>query len=153
MLRARPWLAELPFVAAPHGPNWLSWLEGAVEALSGTGLSPCDTFEMVNVIDSYVRGGTDTAVSQARARACGTSNEDWGAAIAADLGRAISDPRFPTLSALLTSGPGGPTRTLDECFDFGLQRVLDGIQLYVDARGEPSTRRPKASRPGRRASP
>ena len=27
MLIARPWLAELPFVAAPHGPNWLSWHE------------------------------------------------------------------------------------------------------------------------------
>ena len=39
MLCARPWLAELPFVAAPHGPNWLSWLEAVLDALAGTGLS------------------------------------------------------------------------------------------------------------------
>ena len=31
MLIARPWLAELPFVAAPHGPNPLSWLEALAE--------------------------------------------------------------------------------------------------------------------------
>ncbi|MBP6775288.1 MAG: TetR/AcrR family transcriptional regulator, partial [Gemmatimonadaceae bacterium] len=33
MLCARPWLAELPFVAAPHGPNWLRWLEALLAPL------------------------------------------------------------------------------------------------------------------------
>ena len=37
MLCSRPWLAELPFVAAPHGPNWLSWLEALTEPLSRHG--------------------------------------------------------------------------------------------------------------------
>jgi AcrR family transcriptional regulator len=134
MLTARPWLAELPFVAAPHGPNWLSWVDAAVEALSRTGLSAADMFEMVTVIVGYVREASATAVSRARARAGGTSDEEWGAAIAADLGRAVGDPRFPALSAALTSGSGGPARTLEEGFDFGLQRVLDGIQVYVDSR-------------------
>src|SRR5690349_3227135 len=38
-LCARPWLAELPFVAAPHGPNWLSWLEGIASPLKRAGFS------------------------------------------------------------------------------------------------------------------
>jgi AcrR family transcriptional regulator len=152
MLTARPWLADLPFVAAPHGPNWLSWVDAAVGALSGAGLNAADMFEMVNVIVGYVREASDTAVSRARARARGTSDEEWGAAIAADLRRAVGDLRFPALSAVLTSGSGGPVRTLDESFDFGLQRVLDGIQVYVDSRKAPSARRPKAARARRRAS-
>jgi AcrR family transcriptional regulator len=131
MLCARPWLGELPFVAAPHGPNWLSWLEAVIDALSSTGLSAADMGQMLSVIDGYTRGASDTAISLARARARGTSEEEWAAAVGADLGRAIGDPRFPKFAALLTAPSDGRPRTLDESFDFGLQRVLDGIELYI----------------------
>jgi hypothetical protein len=83
------------------------------------------------MIDGYTRGASDTAVSLARARARGTSDQEWAAAVGADLGRAIGDPRFPTFAALLTSPSDGRPRTMDESFEFGLARVLDGIELYV----------------------
>lgn len=133
MLCARPWLAELPFVAAPHGPNWLSWLEAAIKPLSTTGLNAADLGEILSIIDGFTRGASDTAVSLARARARGTSVEQWAAAVGADLGRAIGDPRFPTFAALLTAPSIGRPRAMDESFDFGLQRVLDGIELYINA--------------------
>ncbi len=133
MLCARPWLAELPFVAAPHGPNWLRWLEALLDALAQTGLRAADLGEMLSVIDGYTRGASDTAISLASARARGTSDEAWAAAVGADLGRAIGDQRFPTFSALLTSPSTGQPRTADKSFDFGLTRVLDGIALYVEA--------------------
>jgi len=131
MLCARPWLAELPFVAAPHGPNWLSWLEAVVDALSRTGLSAADTGQMLSIIDGYTRGASDTAVSLARARARGTSDAEWTAAVGADLGRAIGDARFPAFAALITAPSDGNPRTMEASFDFGLQRVLDGIERYV----------------------
>ena len=156
VLVARPWLAELPFVAAPHGPNFLIWLEGAVDALSGTGLGANDLFDMLHVLDGYVRGGSDTSISLAKARSRGMSDEEWGASIAADLARAIGDPRFPVLSALLTAqgqvrsaaltSGGELMDALDEGFDRGLQRVLDGIQSYMDARETKTLRGTKASR-------
>jgi hypothetical protein len=133
MLIARPWLAELPFVAAPHGPNWLSWLEALTEPLATTGLSAPDMGEMIGVIDGFTRGASDTAISLARARARGTSEKEWAAAVGADLGRAIGDPRFPTFAALLTAPSNGQPRTMVESFDFGLQRVLDGIELYISS--------------------
>lgn len=131
MLCARPWLAELPFVAAPHGPNWLLWLEALLEALADTGLRPQDLAEMLSVVDGFTRGASDTAVSLARARARGTSTEAWAAAVGADLGRAIGDPRFPRWAALLTAPAEDAARTLDQSFDFCLERVLDGIEVYV----------------------
>jgi AcrR family transcriptional regulator len=131
MLCARPWLAELPFVAAPHGPNWLLWLEAVTEPLSRTGLSAADLGEMISIIDGYTRGASDTAISLARARARGTSSAEWAAAVGADLGRAIGDPRFPKFAAILTAPSNGRPRNMDESFDFGVQRVLDGIELYV----------------------
>jgi hypothetical protein len=133
MLCARPWLAELPFVAAPHGPNWLSWLEAVAEPLATTGLSSPDMGEMISVIDGFTRGASDTAISLARARARGTSEQEWAAAVGADLGRAIGDPRFPKFAALLSTPSDGRPRTMDESFDFCLQRVLDGIELYVNS--------------------
>lgn len=131
MLCARPWLAELPFVAAPHGPNWLSWLEAVADSLSRTGLSSADIGQMLSIVDGYTRGASDTAISLARARARGTSEQEWAAAVGADLGRAIGDSRFPKFAALLASPSDGKPRTMDEGFDFGLQRVLDGIALYI----------------------
>src|SRR5687767_1402260 len=103
MLIGRPWLAELPFVAAPHGPNWLSWLAALLEPLSRTGLDWADLGEMISIVDGFTRGASDTAVSLARAQARGISVEEWAAAVGADLGRAIGDPRFPKFAALLTA--------------------------------------------------
>ncbi len=131
VLCARPWLAELPFVAAPHGPNWLSWLEAITDSLSTTGLGAAEIGQMLSVIDGYTRGASDTAISLARARARGTSEAEWAAAVGADLGRAIGDPRFPKFAGIITAPSDERPRTLEESFDFGLQRVLDGIEIYV----------------------
>jgi len=144
MLCARPWLAELPFVAAPHGPNWLLWLEAVTEPLSRTGLSSPDIGEMISIVDGYTRGASDTAISLARSRARGISDAEWAAAVGADLGRAIGDPRFPKFAAVLTTPSDGHTRSMDESFEFGIARVLDGIELYIDA----SPRKRSASRRG-----
>lgn len=143
MLCARPWLAELPFVAAPHGPNWLSWHEAFLRTIAHTGLSPEDMMDVLSVVHGYVHGSSDTIISLARATARGVTPEQWAQAVGADLCRAINDPRYPLLSGILTSGSGGITsdsplptkqgkpRTMDESFDWGLERVLDGIELYL----------------------
>jgi len=131
MLCSRPWLAELPFVAAPHGPNWLAWLEALAAAFAGTRLRPADLGQMISVVDGYTRGASDTSVSLARARARGISEQQWAAAVGADLGRAVGDPRFAQFAAILTTPSDGKPRTMEESFDFGLQRVLDGIEAYL----------------------
>lgn len=130
MLCSRPWLAELPFVAAPHGPNWLSWLEALARQLATAGLSGQDIGQMISVVDGYTRGASDTSISLARSLARGVSPQEWAAAVGADLGRAIGDPRFTAFASILTA-PTGPQRTMEESFDLGLQCVLDGIELYV----------------------
>ena len=133
MLVSRPWLAELPFVAAPHGPNWLSWLEALARALARSGLPAADLGQMISIVDGYTRGASDTAISLARARARGISEQAWAAAVGADLGRSIGDPRFPTFASIITAPADGRPQTMEESFDFGLQRVLDGIALFVES--------------------
>jgi AcrR family transcriptional regulator len=151
MLCERPWLAELPFVAAPHGPNWLRWLEALTVPLSSTGLGAADIGQMISIIEAYTRGASDTSISLARARARGISDREWAAAVGADLGRALGDPRFPAFAQLLGAPSDGRPRSMDESFDFGLQRVLDGIALYVDAQNAAQATAPGNSRARRRA--
>ena len=145
MLCSRPWLSELPFVAAPHGPNWLSWHESFLQTIAETRLSPEDRMDVLSVVHGYVSGSSDTAISLARAVSRGISFEQWAQAVGADLCRAIGNPRYPILSAILSSKSGGISeasplparggrpRTMDESFDFGLERVLDGIEHYMDS--------------------
>lgn len=145
MLCSKPWLAELPFVASPHGPNWLSWLEALAAALSPTGLGAADVGQMISVVDGYTRGASDTSISLARTLARGGTEAEWAAAVGADLGRALGDPRFPCFAAIVTAPPERRPRTMEESFDFGLQRVLDGIERYVEAQASAvPKRRPKA---------
>jgi len=133
MMIARPWLAELPFVAAPHGPNWMLWHEAMLEPFARAGLKSKDLGEMLSIVDGFTRGASDTAISLARAIARGGTAQEWAAAVGADLGRAIGDPRFPTWEALLTTAGDEPGRSMEESFDFNLERVLDGIEMYVAA--------------------
>ena len=131
MMCARPWLAELPFVAAPHGPNWLAWLEGLASPLYRAGFRGELLGQMLSVVDGYTRGASDTAMSLARARARGISEQQWAAAVGADLGRAIGNPRYAAFASILTAPPQGRPRNMQESFDFGLQRVIDGIEFYI----------------------
>ena len=130
MMCARPWLAELPFVAAPHGPNWLAWLEGLASPLHRAGFRGEMLGQMLSIVDGYTRGASDTSISLARARARGITEQQWGAAVGADLGRAIGDPQYPAFASILTAPPQDQPRNMQESFDFGLQRVLDGIARY-----------------------
>ena len=75
MLCARPWLAELPFVAAPHGPNWLSWLEAVAEPLATTGLSSARhgrDDQHTRRLYAWCVGHGDLARESSRARHVGT---------------------------------------------------------------------------------
>ena len=145
MLCSHPWLAELPFVAAPHGPNWLSWHEAFLQTIADTHLSPEDMMDMLSIVHGYVGGSSDTAISLARSRSRGIPDEQWAQAVSSDLCRAINNPRYPVLSSILLSASGGISassplpardgrpRTMDESFDFGLERVLDGIEHYMQS--------------------
>jgi hypothetical protein len=87
---------------------------------------------MLSIVDGFTRGASDTAISLARAIARGGTAQEWAAAVGAELGRAIGDPRFRTWEALLTTAGDEPGRSMEESFDFNLERVLDGIEMYVE---------------------
>jgi AcrR family transcriptional regulator len=113
--------------AAMHGsmgPNQLGWLEQAVAALSGHGLVGQELLEAVLVVNGQVR-----SMAQFLGRTP-AENQAWEAAMQAAL--TSHSERFPALSAAIADGAFGEED--DGSFEFGVQRVLDGIEVLIKRR-------------------
>jgi AcrR family transcriptional regulator len=117
--RARPWLIETAQRRVPIGPNWLGWLDAGLAALADSGLPATELVSAVMLVDGHVRATAQLSVGAA---ATARWKEDFGQALQAALG----DPRFPALTRVAAVGGFGATST-EEAFEFGLQRVLDGL--------------------------
>ncbi|MFD1149233.1 TetR/AcrR family transcriptional regulator [Saccharothrix hoggarensis] len=128
-LRTRhPWLAEVRGGRYVPGPNALAHYEYALGILAGTALTPSEVVAAVGLVARFVDAEALALAEAARAeQATGVSDEEWWGA--RDTLFARFD-RFPTLTALWEAGGFDQP----EPFGFGLARVLDGIELLVQAR-------------------
>ncbi|MQA76972.1 MAG: TetR family transcriptional regulator [Streptosporangiales bacterium] len=124
-LARHPWVLETTLGARVLGPRELGWTERAVAALAGTGLAGAEMLDVVATVVGHIR----TMTEQATASATGTPEQDMDTTITALLrGR---EDRFPALVAALASTVA---ESQDQALDFGLERILDGVELLVAAR-------------------
>jgi AcrR family transcriptional regulator len=119
-----PWLLEAVAMNRPLGPQELSWMESAVALLDGTGLTAAERLDTLAVLAGQVR------VIAQQTRGGDQPEAHFVAAIVEALhGRG---ERFPALTATMAAAAteGGQ----DQAFDFGLDRILDGLQALIDRR-------------------
>jgi AcrR family transcriptional regulator len=138
-----PWILQISPARALLGPNETELYEATMAAVAGIGLSGVEMALVVSLVTEYVRGAAQSAVAAAQAeRATGVSDEQWWAAREPLFDRYFDPERFPVLTEVARSGafeqPPGSTdynlqRALDS-FEFGLPRVLDGIEAFIDGR-------------------
>jgi AcrR family transcriptional regulator len=136
VLTRHPWLLESTTRRVPIGPKWMAWLEAALQALADLDLSAKEMMAVVILVDGHVRGTAQTSLGI-------TGKAEWAARFRDVLELTSDDVRFPALRRVVTRGgfAGGhddPRRQ----FEFGLQRVLDGVEAFVRAR----TRRRRRSK-------
>jgi putative N-acetylmannosamine-6-phosphate epimerase len=74
--------------------------------------------------------------------ATGTTEEETMTAYGHLLARLADPTRFPALHAVIAEGVFDAPDASDEHFEFGLQRVLDGIEALVRTRRSMRARRP-----------
>jgi AcrR family transcriptional regulator len=128
-----PWALELPVSVLPAGPNQLSWLDRALDALAETRLEEEEKLSSALLLAVYSRTQAQLAVDLARAvqqaEAGGPPALDWAGTMIR-----VADPvRFPAIARVIESGvfDDGAAGELgdypEDEFDFGLQRVLDGL--------------------------
>jgi AcrR family transcriptional regulator len=123
---AHPWLLPAALNRI-MGPNQVAWLESAVAALAETRLTGDELVSSVLVVNGWVRSMAPFAGDPTKT---GAGPAEWGEALLNQIG--LHGDRFPALTAAIAAGAFGPSQADD--LEFGLQRVLDGIQTYVDSR-------------------
>lgn len=129
--RVHPWLLDLPVRGAPLTPNLLSWLDVLLDALAGSGLSPADKLGCATLLDGYAR----STANLARDLSGAPTSPAEGAAVAAFLEPLLRARGFAFIADLL-GGEGYAEAGFDDGdVEFGLQRILDGIEVLIDLRG------------------
>jgi AcrR family transcriptional regulator len=123
---AHPWTLETTVGTRPMGPNELGWLERAVAALAGTGLTGAEVLDVVVTVVGHVR-----AIAQQNAAAATDPPEEALDSAIAELLRGRED-RFPALTAAIESAVASDAQ--DQGLDFGLRRILDGVELLIAQR-------------------
>lgn len=136
LLLSHSWLLHIATSRPLLGPNVTALYDAELAAVDGLGLTDVDMDLVVSLIDDYVRGAARGAAEKADAQArTGMSDQQWWEAYGPLLAEVLDPARYPT--AVRVGGAAGaeygaahdPARS----FTFGLQRVINGIDAFINA--------------------
>lgn len=144
-----PWVLHLGPSRPTLGPNETAASEAALHLFDGIGLTGLEMARAMGAVWSYVAGAAK-GVFDARAAATtsGVSDDEWWQVRVPLLEELVPDhdQRFPLLARLAGEqafdqpdrAPDDDTPYLErdvlDTFEFGLQRLLDGIEAFVAGR-------------------
>jgi DNA-binding transcriptional regulator YhcF (GntR family) len=131
MFRRHPWLAPALSVTRPQlVVSAMRFTEWTLTALDGLGLDLQTSFTSHLTLFNYIRGTAVNIEIEAEAEALsGMENEEWMDTQEPELRAIMATGRFPMLERVTT---GGYDFNLDDLFEFGLQRILDGIATLLE---------------------
>jgi len=126
-----PWILQVESSVRPTlGPNSLDAYERLLEVLSTSGLGIAHVPAAASLLVAYVHGGAvRRQVDTLLAEGSGVSTEQWWAERQIFWEDYFSPDRYPTISGAYEAGAFDDQ---EDDFDFGLQRVLDGIESLID---------------------
>ncbi|KIH97146.1 hypothetical protein LP52_20720 [Streptomonospora alba] len=129
--RRSPWLLRLASERPLPGPNLLAWFDSALYVLEGTGLTRAESLTVIESLDGLVRGMARNAVDAASGEGPGDRAQAWRVARDVFLEEYVDFSRYPRFAeAAGAATPPGP----DEIFEFGLRRMLDGVEALIRER-------------------
>ena len=132
-VRAHPWAVRIPISGLPVMPYEVTWFERVLECLRDTRLSETRKASVVMLVAGYVRNIAITEADVAAAvRRSGLGMGEWMASYAAMLRRLADPQRFPALADFIAAGVFDDADDPDDEFVFGLERILDGIEVLID---------------------
>ncbi len=134
LYRRHPWLLQLAAARPPMGPGVLDKYERELRAIEGIGLSDLEMDGVVTLLSGYVHGAARGAADAAQVeRASGITDEQWWAAHQPLLEKIVDLERYPIGSRVGTTAGEeyGAVSDPERAFEFGLARVLDGIEVLV----------------------
>jgi AcrR family transcriptional regulator len=140
MIDRHPWITQMPMAAPPLAPNSLIFVERGLACLDDSGLDDADKLRVIGLISSYTLSEARMAHDAARAAAAATPDAHQPWSFEALLRELVDAETFPRLHRIawsreIGSNPAGFAE--DEEFRFGVDRILDGVQSYIDESAKP----------------
>jgi AcrR family transcriptional regulator len=135
-----PWLCDLPIRGAPVTPNMLGWAEAILKVLTGAGLSPTESLSCALLLDGYAR----RIASARRDLRETTTTSVEPEAVTRFLEPRLHERGYSVLAALM-AGDQYTDEIQDTDVTFGLDRILDGIDVLIAQKRPPSRSEPLTS--------
>jgi AcrR family transcriptional regulator len=138
LYRRHPWLLHVAATSRPPlGPNVIAKYDHELRAVDGIGLSDVEMDAVVTLVGGFVHGAARGAAEAGQVvRRTGVTDEQWWYATAPYLEQVLDARRFP-LAARVGAAAGavhGSAYDPQHAFEFGLQRMLDGVEALVRSR-------------------
>lgn len=131
-----PWLLKISLTRGLMGPNQTTMLDSVLGAVSNSGLAAGEIVSVFSVVEGYVQSAARTSVGTARiVQSTGVTDEQWWSAYAPLLDEYVDAERYPSLMSVAEEGG---FEQAEDTFEFGLERVLDGIEAFIQRRTEQS---------------
>jgi AcrR family transcriptional regulator len=123
--RRHPWLLDISLSRGLVGPNQAAVLDRLLAVLGGTGLTGGQKMAVIGLLVGYVQGHARRLADTAPTGRGSTDGRFWQ-----ELAPLLEPhlDRFPTLAAVWRDDE----LTWEDEFEFGLRRVLDGIEVHID---------------------
>jgi len=137
LIHRHPWMLEIVTFRPPMGPGVIAKYDLELRALEGIGLTDVEMDSVLTLVLGYVQSSARQALEATLVeQRTGLTDDEWWSAQAPLLDQVIDPDRFPVATRVGTAATEA-YRGLwdpDHTFEFGLQRVLDGIEALVGAR-------------------
>jgi AcrR family transcriptional regulator len=139
LFEAHPWAAAVSTIRPPLGPGQLAKYEHELSAFSGLGVDDVTVDDCLTCLLTFVQACA-RAAADARSGQRDSAMDDgqWWAANAPLLARVFDERAYPTAARVgaAAGAAHGSAYNPGHAYDFGLQRVLDGLATLIDGRAQ-----------------
>lgn len=137
LFQAHPWAARVSTARPPLGPGSIAKYEHELSGLDGLGLSAIQLDAALGFLLAFVQGAAVAAQDAASAAAELGDDESWWAEAGPLLERLVDPSAYPLASHVGTAvgTEQGAAFDAGRAYDFGLERVLDGLGALIEAPG------------------
>lgn len=139
--RRHAWLVDVPLTRPVSGPHALDRYEHELRAVEGLGLDDLEMNAAIELLRGHAEGTAGRAVEISRdAERSGVSDDEWWYSVLPVLNTVLANRDYP-LAARVGTTIGAPHAPPEHGFEFGLTRILDGLEALIRSRAPERTRR------------
>lgn len=132
-----PWMLQVAAGRAVVGPNAIAKYDYELGAVAELGLAEVEMDSVLSLVLGHTEAAARRSVETAQVeQRSGMTDEQWWHAHAPLLSQLLDPQRYPT-AARVGAAAGeahGSAHNPEHAFEFGLQRILDGVETFVASR-------------------